>query len=339
MAVAGCKPEQKAAAPTAAEPSPDTVVATYGAGQKVTYGELNDRLADPLGKLQQQMHQMRRQGLEGMVTERLVQEQAKKRGLTEEQFIKAEVDDKVPAPPEDQVKKLYEEAKTRLPPGTTYEQVKPQIVDYLTQDQKRARAQELFTQLRKDANVQLTLPEPPVQRKEVAATGPSKGPENAPVTIVEFSDFQCPFCSRVIKTLDDVVKEYDGKVRLVFRHFPLDFHKQAPKAAEAAMCAADQNKFWEYHDALFANQQALEPEKLKEYAKQVGLDPAKFDACLDSGEKAAQVQKDMEAGKAAGVSGTPAFFINGRPLSGALPPEEFKRVIDAELQAKGVKQG
>ncbi|MFE8600437.1 thioredoxin domain-containing protein [Archangium violaceum] len=340
----GCNKEKAPAAgatattptPTAAsgEPSPDTVVATYGDGQKITFGDLNDRIKDQLSNLDKQKQQLRKQGLEGLVVERLVQAEAKKRNLTEEQLIKAEVDDKIPQPPEAELKKMYEEAKERLPPGTTYEQVKPQIVDFLSGSKKQERAREFFAELKKNANVQLTLPEPPRERKTVAATGAAKGPENAPITIVEFSDFQCPYCSRANESVEQVLKAYPNQVRLVFRHFPLDFHQQAPKASEAALCAQDQGKFWEMHDKLFANQKALEVPALKGYAKELSLDTGKFDKCLDSGEKGSIVQADLAEGKKVGVNGTPAFFINGILLSGAQPFDEFKSVIDAELQAK-----
>ncbi|WNG56368.1 thioredoxin domain-containing protein [Archangium gephyra] len=340
----GCNKEKAPAAaatattptPTAAsgEPSPDTVVATYGDGQKITFGDLNDRIKDQLSNLDKQKQQLRKQGLDGLVVERLVQAEAKKRNMTEEQLIKAEVDDKIPQPPEAELKKMYDEAKERLPPGTTYEQVKPQIVDFLSGSKKQERAREFFAELKKNANVQVTLPEPPRERKTVAATGAAKGPENAPITIVEFSDFQCPYCSRANESVEQVLKAYPNQVRLVFRHFPLDFHQQAPKASEAALCAQDQGKFWEMHDKLFANQKALEVPALKGYAKELSLDTGKFDKCLDSGEKGAIVQADLAEGKKVGVNGTPAFFINGILLSGAQPFDEFKSVIDAELQAK-----
>jgi len=338
----GCNKEKAPAAaatattPTTAssEPSPDTVVATYGDGQKITFGDLNDRIKDQLANLDKQKYQLRKQGIDGLVVERLVQAEAKKRNLTEEQLIKAEVDDKIPQPPEAELKKLYEEAKERLPPGTTFEQVKPQIVDFLTGSKKQERAREFFNELKSTANVKITLPEPARERKTVAATGAAKGPENAPITIVEFSDFQCPYCSRANESVEQVMKAYPNQVRLVFRHFPLDFHQQAPKAAEASLCAQDQGKFWEMHDKLFANQKALEVPALKGYAKELGLDTGKFDKCLDSGEKAATVQADLADGKKVGVNGTPAFFINGVLLSGAQPFDEFKSVIDSELQAK-----
>ncbi|WP_338865039.1 thioredoxin domain-containing protein [Myxococcus stipitatus] len=345
---AGCNKEKAPAtaqAPAAAqatpgEPSPETVVATFGDGQKITYKELNERIQEPLANLEKQKFQLRKRGIEGMVTEKLVDAEAKKRGMTQEQFLKAEIDDKVPAPTEEKIKEVFDGAKGQLPPGSTYEQMKPQIVDFLTQQPKQERAQALFAELRKNANVQITLPEPPrppAERKQVAATGPSKGADNAPITIVEFSDFQCPFCSRANASVDQVMKEYEGKVKLVFRQFPLDFHKEAQKAAEASLCAADQGKFWEMHDKLFASQSALQVEHLKTYAGELGLDKAKFDKCLDSGEKAATVKSDMADGQKVGVTGTPAFFINGIMLSGAQPPEEFKSIIDAELKAPAQK--
>ncbi|RJS19262.1 hypothetical protein DRW03_23170 [Corallococcus sp. H22C18031201] len=338
----GCNKEKapataptQAATASAGELAPDAVVATYGNGQKVTFAELNDRIKDPLANLDKQKYQLRKRGLEGLVTERLVQAEAKKHNQTEDQFLKSEIDDKIPAPSDDKVKEVFEGAKGQLPPGATVDQMKPQIVEYLTGQQKQERAQALFDELRKQNNVQYQLPEPPrpaAERKQVAATGPAKGPANAPVTIVEFSDFQCPFCSRAIATVDEVTKTYGDKVHLVFRNFPLDFHKDAQKAAEAAQCANDQGKFWEMHDKLFASQQqGLGVDNLKKYAAELKLDTAKFDKCLDSGEKAAVVKADQADGAKVGVNGTPAFFINGIMLSGAQPFDEFKSIIDAEL--------
>jgi protein-disulfide isomerase len=344
---AGCNKEKTpAATPSAAatpaaqgEPSPDTVVATYG-NEKITFGQLNERLKEPLANMEseyrKQKQQMREQGLEGMITERLVQSEAKKRNVTEEQLIKSEVEDKAPVPSDAEVKKLFDQAQSggQLPPGTTLEQVKPQIVSFLQQGKKRELAQAFFEKLRKDNNVQVTLPKPPVERKEVAATGPARGPENAPITMVEFSDFQCPFCGRAVGTVEQVMQAYPDKIRLVFRQFPLEMHAQAPKAAEAALCANEQGKFWPYHDTLFKNQQALSVDDLKKHATSVGLDGKKFAECLDSGKMKATVDADQKAGTAVGVTGTPAFFINGVMLSGAQPLDEFKKVIDQELQAK-----
>ncbi|MBI5393252.1 DsbA family protein [Candidatus Woesearchaeota archaeon] len=163
---------------------------------------------------------------------------------------------------------------------------------------------------------------------------PVKGDKNAKLTIIEFSDFQCPFCG---KFFNEAYKKIDaeyiktGKVKLVFRDFPLSFHENAHVAAQAAECADDQGKFWEMHDKIFENQHAITVSDLKKYAGDLKLDQQKFDSCVDTGKYKAEVDKDIDDGSKAGVSGTPSFFINGQSLSGALPFDEFKKIIDAEL--------
>jgi protein-disulfide isomerase len=170
-----------------------------------------------------------------------------------------------------------------------------------------------------------------VERIKVAADGPSKGADDALVTIVEYSDFQCPFCSRVGPTIERIMKEYPQKVRVVFKHNPLPFHADAPLAAEATMAAHEQGKFWEMHDKLFANQQAIKRENLDTYAKDIGLDVGKFKQALDTNKFKPAVQADLAAGSSIGVQGTPNFFVNGRKIEGAVPFENFKTVIDDEL--------
>jgi protein-disulfide isomerase len=170
-------------------------------------------------------------------------------------------------------------------------------------------------------------------REEVSANGrPARGPSDAVVEIIEFSDFQCPFCLRSQPTISQILERYGSSVRLVYRHFPLPNHAQAWPAAEASMCAADQNKFWEYHDRLFANQDKLSVEGLKQHAADLGLNAATFNACLDSRKYEAEVQKDVAAGQELGITGTPAFFINGRLLGGAQPFPVFEQIIDEELK-------
>ena len=164
-----------------------------------------------------------------------------------------------------------------------------------------------------------------------------KGQTNAPVTILEFSDYQCPFSARFYsQVLPEIEKNYvkTGKARFVYRDYPLPFHQNAQKAAEASECAAEQGKFWEYHDTLFENQKDLETASLKKYAKNLGLDTAKFDSCLDSGKMASEVKKDTEDAAKYGVSGTPCFFVNGWRVSGAMPYNSFEEMIEKELKKK-----
>ncbi|VVB81415.1 Thioredoxin [uncultured archaeon] len=178
-------------------------------------------------------------------------------------------------------------------------------------------------------------PQTPPAKADVSAENDAvKGEANAPVTIIEFSDYQCPFCGRVEASLKTVEEKYikTGKVKLVYRDFPLGMHDKAQKAAEASECAHDQGKFWEYHDKMFANQNALDIFSLKQYAKDVGLDTDKFDKCLDSGEKASEIAKDVADANAAGVTGTPIFFINGVALRGAQPYNAFETAIEAALK-------
>ena len=187
--------------------------------------------------------------------------------------------------------------------------------------------------LRSQGKVIVRLQPLPVIRVEVSTQGaPVRGAADAPVTLVEFSDFECPFCKQAQPTLKQLLERYPGKVRIAYRDFPLEsIHPQARRAAEAARCAHDQGKFWEYHDALFTASPKLSADDLKRYATEVGLDGTKFDACVAGGSHKAAVQQDLDEGKELGITGTPAFFINGRPLSGAQPLEAFTKVIDDEL--------
>jgi protein-disulfide isomerase len=171
----------------------------------------------------------------------------------------------------------------------------------------------------------------PAAGVSVAGEEPFLGGKGAKLTILEYSDFQCPFCSRVVPTVQQIADTYGDQVKIVFRNFPLSFHQFAQKAAEASECANSQGKFWEMHDKMFANQNALTIENLKSYAGQIGLDQAKFDACLDNGDMKSVVDKEFQEGTASGVQGTPAFLIGGELMSGALPFDQFKTVIDKKL--------
>ena len=151
--------------------------------------------------------------------------------------------------------------------------------------------------------------------------------------MIEYSDFQCPFCQRVKPTLDQVLSDYSGKVRLVYRHFPLNsIHPQAQKSAEASECASEQDKFWEYHDLLFANQSALDVASLKKYAGQLGLKQSQFDSCLDAGKYAAKVNQQSAEAQASGITGTPGTWVGDQLVKGAYPYETFKQIIDSMVQ-------
>jgi len=310
-------------------------------GKPITYGDLSsDKDVGP--KVRQaevkaltDLYDQRRGLLDELISRRLLEEEAKAKGKTLEQWFQTDYMNSVPDPAEDEAKAFYEEHKAQMPQGQSFADLLPRIKQAVKQQKLRDGMGKMLEGLKEKHHVTVALEPPELPRIEVEAKGPARGPAAAPVTIVEFSDFQCPFCGREFPVIEKLMKEYDGKVRLVFRHFPLDFHPFAEKAAEAGACAADQGKFWELHDKMFSNQQKLAVDDLKGYAKSVGIDSTKFDKCLDSGEKKPQVDDDQKAGAAAGVNGTPAFFINGIFINGAQPYEQIKQTVDRELKKKG----
>lgn len=316
------------------ELDPDRTIATIG-DEKITVAKLDEGISnlleDALRDYAQRVYEVRKGALNEMVLDRIIAIEAESRGIATDQLIHDEVMDKVTPPEPDEMIAYF----NRYLAGRTeasYEELEPRIRGQLTQERVNSAGEAFIDGLKAKYKVTMNLPMPELPRVNVAAVGPAKGPKDAKVTIVEFSDFECPFCSRAGDTVAQVMEHYGDQVRLVFRNFPLSFHQKAPKAAEAALCAEDQGKFWEMHDRLFAHQEAIDLPDLKAHARTIGLDGALFDACLDEGRKTAQVQADIEAATEAGVSGTPAFFINGRLLSGAQPFEAFKAVIDNELQ-------
>ena len=316
---------------------PTTKVAEVD-GQPVTYGDLqNDHEVGP--KVRQaevkaltDLYDQRRGLLDEMISRRLLEEEAKAKGKTVEQWYQTEYVTSVPEPSDAEAKAFYEEHKAQVPQGQSFDDLKDRIKQAVRQQKLREGMGKMLDDLKSRHHVQVALHAPDLPRINVEAKGPSRGPTNAPVTIVEFSDFQCPYCGREYPVIERLMKDYDGKLRLVFRHYPLDFHPFAQKAAEAGACAQDQGKFWELHDKMFSNQGKLAVADLKGYAKSLGMDATKFDKCLDSGEKKTLVDDDLKAGSAAGVSGTPAFFINGIFVNGAQPYEHMKQAVDRELR-------
>jgi protein-disulfide isomerase len=243
------------------------------------------------------------------------------------------VTSKVALVTEADIERFYQANKARFKAGADDSTVRDQIRGQL-QSQKITTQREAFVQsLRAGAKVAINLEPPAVARVEVSIDGaPVRGGANAPVTIVEFSDFHCPFCKRVVPTLKEIEARYGDKVKLVFLDFPIEqLHPAARKAHEAARCAAEQDKFWAYHDVLFDKMPRTSPEELKASAREAGLDLAKFDQCVASGTLKELVQEDIDEGTRLGVKGTPAFFINGAPLTGAQPLEAFVSVIEREL--------
>lgn len=323
-----CSPSAAARETPTPAPASGEVVAE-AEGVKVTREELDRRVAERLTALRQQEYEIRRQALDEMLADRLVEKEAGTRGIESEAVLQ-EAEAKAPAPSEAEVAAFYEQNKQRLPPGMSREQALAEIQKrFRERNVAQARAsyrRELLD--RAGARVRL---EPPRSKVVVPAAAPAQGPEQAPITIVQFSDYQCPYCQRSEGAVQDVLSRYSGKIRLVHRDFPLEGHTRAFPTSRAAYCAGEQGRFWEYHRGIFLKPSDLSDEDLKRRAGELGLDAAAFGTCLASDRHDATIRGAFEQGVSLGVTGTPTFFINGRLLVGARPFEQFKGVIDEEL--------
>lgn len=300
-------------------------------GEAITAEEVEKALGAQLRRLEEQIYALKRQKVEALIGERLLAREAARRGISVPALVDAEVTSKAGLVTEQEVETFYRQNKSRLrgDEATAREQIRAHL-----QNQKLAARREAFVQsLRSKANVVVHLKAPPVFRAEMSVEGaPFKGSATAPVTIVKFEDFHCPFCKRVQTTLAQLLTRYGDRLRLVHRDFPIDtLHPEARRAHEASRCANEQGKFWPYHDKLYANAPKATPEQLKAYAREVGLELGTFEQCFTSGKYQVAVQQDVEEGSRLGVSGTPSFFINGRELSGAQPLDRFVQVIEEEL--------
>lgn len=333
-----CSQEPSAAAQAPAVTSnPDQVVAEV-AGKPITLKDVDAKWeefdAAERARIIQAMYQNRRNMLEQIVGDRLIENAAKAAGQSPEAFVAADSTRRLPAVSEADVAQFYEQNKDRAQ-GRTLDQLRGEIKPFLeARREQQARAMLVEELKAKNGGAVKVMLEAPRYTVPTSAEDPVRGNPSAPITIVEFSDYQCPFCARVNPTLAKVMETYGDKVKIVFKDYPLPNHPEAPKASEAARCAGEQKKYWEMHDAMFANQRALGVPTLKQTARALGLDGAAFDACLDSGKYAATVRAGFALGERMGVNSTPTLYINGRPLIGAMPFENFKAIIDEELARK-----
>ena len=337
--LAACAEEPRAAAQAPAPPSdPDQVVAEIG-GRKVTLKDIDAKWeefdAAERARVTQLLYQNRRNMLEQLIGDILIENAAKAAGQPVETFVTQDAAKRVKPVGDAEVSEFYEQNKDRTQ-GRTLDQLRAQIKDFLDAQRKlQARAQLVEELKAKHGTDVKVILDPPRYTLKVEDHDPIRGAASAPVTVVEFSDYQCPFCQRVNPTLSRVQQTYGNRVRIVFKDFPLPNHAEAFKASEAAHCAGEQGKYWEMHDVMFANQRSLQVPALKQAARALGIDGAKFDQCLDSGKHTANVRADYELGEKMGVSSTPTLYINGRPLIGAQPFEAFKQIIDEELARAG----
>lgn len=325
-----CKKPAATSAPTTAAPAASGDVAATVGGEAITMDDLNKAAKENLARLDTEAYRIKKGVLDTMVEGKLIEQAAKKKGMTVEKFLAEEVDAKVTKPTDDEVKALFE-ARKGAAGNMTFDQAKGQLTDFLLQSRKAQARQALVAKLRQDAAIKVNI-EPPRVNVDVASATHAMGPKDAKVTLVEFSDYQCPFCKRVRPTIWRLVDEYKDKIRYVFMDFPLSFHKDSRKASESAWCAGDQGKYFEMNRKIFDTQDKIGVDDLKKNAKDLGLDAKKFDKCLDGGVHSKDVDASVAKGSSVGVSGTPAYFINGISISGAQPYESFKDLIESEMK-------
>ncbi len=309
--------------------SESSVVARIGE-REITLAQVDERARRSNMGAYQALYDARRSAIEEMIDEALLEREARSRGVTTDELVSREIAPGIAEVTDQDVQMFYDQNQARLH-GETLERIGGQIREFLVARNEASARESYLADLRARTAVAVSL-EPPRVPLEVERGERIKGPWEAPVTIVEYSDFQCPFCARVGPTLARIEEIYGDHVKLVYRDFPLPNHPEAQSAAEAARCAHEQGKFWPYHDRLFADQRQLSSESYGRLAAEVGLDTEAFDECVDSGKFREAIQKDYRSGESIGVGATPAFFINGRHLSGAQPFEAFQKIIEEEIE-------
>lgn len=300
-------------------------------GKQVSEDELmgEDKLefADALKRI----YDMRMERIGRILLEKVYGEEARKNGMPTEEYVEKKVLKGEAKIADSEYKKFV--ADKHIPKEQLNDQLKERIMSYMKAQKKQEDLQKLIVKLSKEHKVELYFGKPNLKVNVEVGGAPTFGKKESKVTIVEFSDFQCPFCSRGAQSLNEIKKAYGNKVYIAFKQFPLPMHPQAKPAAEASLCVNEQStdKYWKYHDKLFANQDKLDNESLKKFAKEIGANADQFAKCYESKKYAKAVQDDLDYGTKLGVRSTPTFFINGRLISGAQPFENFKEVIDEEL--------
>jgi len=340
VALAACTNQKSAAATTskggsasAADSLVPAVLATVG-DDSITLADIRSRVGDNLDVLEarylQQRYTIVDRTLQTVLRDRLLSAEAKKQNKTVDELLAAEVGGSF-EPSEIEINAWYQDNQSRVR-GRTVDQLRGQIADLLRKERRAEANAKLDARLYKEQKVEVRLQPYRVELNNEGA--PAMGPDDAPVTFVEFSDFQCPFCSQFHPTMKQLAQKYGSKLRVVYRQYPIpSLHPNAFKAAEASLCANEQGKFWELHDMMFQEQNQLTISDLKAKAARLSMDQKKFDSCLDSGKYTQRVQDDAKEGSKVGVSGTPALFVNGVEIDGgAVGFDVVSKAIDRELE-------
>lgn len=312
------------------KPVGDGVVAKIG-DITITEKELVEGIETDIYEQEQKMFDLKFDRIKMLAIEKLMEKDPKKKGLTNDEYMDKYISSKVTIS-DKEIADFVKEKK--IPEQQMNEQFKERIKQYLLSQKKVEALDDWLAEKTKKDSIEVFLMEPTRPTFEVeVGSAPFAGGKDAKVTIVEFSDFQCPFCSKGAETVSELKKKYGDKIKIAFKNYPLPFHKDAKGAAVASLCAHEQgaNYFWKLHDYMFANQQALKPEELKAAVKKLGMDDKKFSECLDGNKYLAAVNQDIDQGRDLGVKSTPTFYVNGMLLQGAQPIEEFAKLIDKEL--------
>ena len=323
----GCGPSPAPGARTAT-PGPSAVVAEVD-GVPITAEELDRHAAGALQRLRDQEYELRKNALEELVDRRLLEKEAARRGVSEQELMRLEVEEKVARPAAAEIQQVYDANRDRVG-GRTRAEVEPQIVSSLVQ-QRTAERTRAFTQgLRAQAKVRITLDQPRTEVPIPAGTA-VLGPPDAPVTIVEYSDYLCPYCQSAEAVVAKVLERYQGKVKFVHRDFLLGRPRSLP-VARGALCAGEQGKFWEYRHDLLSSAGDWSDRDLEGRARKLGLKTDDFRSCLASDRHDKTILASTEEGQKLGVSGTPTFFVNGRRMTGVRSEQQFDELIQAELR-------
>ncbi len=331
LTVSGCATGEETATE---EPAVTGEIAAYLDGEPITLDEVDEFIKGDLIQMKQQVYEKRRGILEQLVSKKLAEKEAEARGITTQEYYQLEVVSKVAEPTSGDGLAFYEQNKARYKDFQTksYEELAEPIKQNLMQIRANELQRTLIAGLKEKAGFRLVLDAPRVE-----VTIPAGEPEmgagaGAPITIVEFSDYQCPYCKRAFPEIDKLMAEYGDRVRLVYRDYPLENHDKARPAAVAARCAGDQGKYWEYHENMMTTAGSLDRSDLLTRGEKVGLDATAFTLCLDSGTHDAAVETAFTDGAALGVSGTPTLFVNGRMMVGVVPYAALKAIVDEELE-------
>jgi protein-disulfide isomerase len=310
----------------------DPVVAEIG-DDVITESQLEEMAGPSLVSLRQQIYDAKVTSLRAEIFDRLLVKAAAAEDLTRDEYLEKRLAEKTVEPDDGEIVKVMTQYRARLAEDDL--QARQQVVKVLTQQQQRALMEELRVELFSAAGARILL-DPPRIEVEIADGTPTRGPTDAPIVLVEYTDYQCPFCMRVQPTIAALMERYDGQILHVFKNLPLPNHNQAQLAGEAAYCAQDQNQYWQFHDWLFQNQRTMNRQTMIAQAGELGMDAEVFEACVQEQTYAGRVVADAQEARSFGITGTPGFLVNGRVLSGAQPLENFEKVINEELERRGI---